>query len=187
MKTILDIGCNNLAGYQLLKTIELIEEKDIKIFVEANPECWNDLERDIQYIKNSFLIKKGVDIKTKEVTLITRADENKCIGATIMGEQFMNDSLQRWGINVNKFNRYNITTTTILDIIQEFKIVTDKCILKLDAEGVEYSVLKQILDNNINFAKIYCEFHVHNEKDLLKKQYLIDNFKIKNQQIIEWH
>lgn len=187
MKTILDIGSNNLAGFKHLNTIESIQDEDVKIFVEANPECWNDLEKEIQYIKNAFLVKKGLDIKIRKTVLMTRDDVNKCIGATIMGEQFINDSLHRWGIKVDKFKHYDIDTTTIFDLIKEFNIVTDKCILKLDAEGVEYSVLKQILDNNISFAKIYCEFHVHNEKDALKKQYLLDNFKLKKQQIIEWH
>lgn len=187
MKTILDIGCNNLAGFNLLKEFETIEDEDIKIFVEANPECWEDLDKDIKSIKNSFLIKKGLDITCKEAVLITRADENKCIGATIMGEQFMYDSLSRWNITVNEFNHYNITTTTILDIIEDYKIKTCDCILKLDAEGVEYNVLTQILDSDIKFSKIYCEFHVHNSRDEEQKQDIIKKFRDKGQEIIEWH
>jgi len=187
MKTILDIGCNDLAGFNLLKNFECINEEDVKIFVEANPECWPDLEEDIKSIKNSFLIKKGLDIEVKDTILMTRADENKCIGATVMGEHFMNDSLARWNIKVNEFNYYNIFTTTILDIIEEFQINTEECILKLDAEGVEYGVLNQILDNDINFKKIYCEFHVHNQNHEFLKLDLIKRFKNKNQEIIEWH
>lgn len=187
MKTILDIGCNNLAGFNFLKNYETINEEDIKIFVEANPECWPDLEEDIKSIKNSFLIKKGLDVEVKDVNLMTRADENKCIGATIMGERFMNDSLGRWNIKVNEFNYYNISTTTILNIIEDFKINTEECILKLDAEGVEYSVLNQILDNNIKFKKIYCEFHVHNQEHEAQKQHIIKSFQNLNQQIIEWN
>jgi FkbM family methyltransferase len=187
MKTILDIGCNDLAGFNFLKNFETINEEDRKIFVEANPECWPDLEEDIKSIKNSFLIKKGLDIEVKDATLMTRADENKCIGATIMGQQFMNDSLGRWNIKVDEFNYYNICTTTIFDIIEEFKINTEECILKLDAEGVEYGVLNQILNNDINFKKIYCEFHIHNESHDIQKQNIIKRFKNKNQEIIEWH
>jgi FkbM family methyltransferase len=187
MKTILDIGCNDLAGFNLLKNFECINEEDLKIFVEVNPECWEDLEKDIKSIKNSFLIKKGIDTEVKETTLITRADENKSTAATIMGEKFIHDSLNRWNIKVDKFNYYNIDTTTILNIIEEFQINTEECVLKFDAEGVEYQVLNQILDNDIKFKKIYCEFHIHDEKDYLEKENIIEKFRNKNQEIIEWH
>lgn len=187
MKTILDIGCNNLAGFNFLKNFESINEEDTKIFVEANPECWADLEEDIKSIKNSFLIKKAIDVEVKETRLITRADENKCIGATIMGKEFMVDSLERWNITVDEFNYYDISATTISNIIEQFKIDTEDCILKLDAEGVEYNVLNQILDNNIKFKKIYCEFHVHNQDDEAKKRDIIKKLLNKNQEIVEWH
>lgn len=187
MKTILDIGCNKLDGFNLLKNLEEINDEDLKVFVEANPECWLDLEKDIQSMENSFLIKKGLDVEIKDTTLITRADEDKCIGATIMGETFMNESLGRWNIKVDKFNYYTISTTTILNIIEDFKIDTKECILKLDAEGVEYNVLNQILDNNIQFKKIYCEFHVHNHDHEIQKQDIIKRLQNKNQEIIEWH
>jgi len=187
MKTILDIGCNNLDGFKLLKTQETINDEDVKIFVEANPECWIDLERDIKSIENSFLIKKAVDTEVKTTTLITRNDKIKDIGATIMGEKFLTDSLGRFNIKIDKYNHYNIETTTIIDIINDFKINTEECILKFDAEGVEYAVLKQILENNIIFKKIYCEFHVHNQQDENKRQNIINSFKEKNQEIVEWH
>lgn len=187
MKTILDIGCNNLAGFKLLKTFENIQNEDLKIFVEANPECWPDLEEDLKSIENSFLVKKGLDVQIKEVSLMTRADEHKSVAATIMGKDFMNDSLGRWNIKVEDFNYYTISTITILDIIKQFNINTDECILKFDAEGVEYAVLNQILDNDIRFKKIYCEFHVHNQNHQIQKDFIIRRFINKNQRIVEWH
>lgn len=187
MKTILDIGCNNLDGFNLLKTYEVVEDIDVKIFVEANPECWPDLEKHIKCIKNSFLIKKAIDVEIKKTKLITRFDKNKDIGATIMGERFLANSLARWNIKVDKYNEYNVDTTTIIDIINDFKIDSRECILKFDAEGAEYGVLNQILNHNIVFKKIYCEFHIHSQEDEIQKQKLIKNFENNNQKIIEWH
>lgn len=187
MKTILDIGCNNLDGYKTLKSYETIDEEDVKIFVEANPECWSDLERDIKYIKNSFLIKKAIDIEKRKVKLLTRSDKLKDVAATIMGEEFLLDSLNRWHIKINNYHSYDIETISIIDIIEEYKIDTSNCILKFDAEGVEYKVLNQILQNNIIFKKIYCEFHVHSEEDEIEKEAIIKKFKKLKQEVIEWH
>lgn len=187
MKTILDIGANNLEGFDLLKKIEAVKNEDKKIFVEANPECWLDLENYIKFIPNSSLIKKALDTDVKTTTLVTRADKNKDIGATIMGKKFLTDGLKRWNMSVDEYNYYDVETTTILNIIEDFKIDTEECIFKLDAEGVEYGVLNQILENNILFKKIYCEFHVFNEESNVKRENIIKAFKSKNQEIIEWH
>lgn len=187
MRTILDIGANNLDGFKLLSKIESIEDQDIKIFVEANPECWPLIESEICFIKNSCLLKKAVNKENGKATLVTRSDKKNDVAATIIGEKFLNDSLNRWGIKVNQYNRYEIETITILDIIRNKKIDTKKCILKLDAEGVEYVVLNQIMENDIEFEKIYCEFHIHDKQHELKKIKIINKMREKNQILIEWH
>lgn len=185
MKTLLDVGCNDLAGFKLLCKIESISPEVQKIFVEANPECWDDLDRDLANVPNSFLIKKGVSMHGQDTTLITREDENKCTGSTIMGEQFFKDSLGRWGIQaIPKY--YTIQTITLEDIISQFNIDTKQCILKLDAEGIEYDVLSMIIDKNIAFKKIYCEFHVHNLNDQSRKNEIIKKLKTMTE-VIEWH
>ena len=97
-------------------------------------------------------------------------------------------------LNTNQINDSNIIhnitkgrsawTYSKSNEIKEFKIKTEECILKLDAEGVEYDVLNQILDNDIKFKKIYCEFHVHDENHYIEKQNIIKRFQNKNQDII---
>ncbi len=185
MKTLLDIGCNDLAGFRLLSTIENIENDTQKIFVEANPECWDDLEKDLMSVPNSTLVRRAVSMDGKDTVLITRDDEKKCTGSTIMGEQFFKDSLGRWGIKaIPKY--YSIQTTTLDDIIAKYNIDTKECILKLDAEGIEYDLLTYIIEKGIIFKKIYCEFHVHNNEDQLRKNSIVEQLK-KITTVLDWH
>ena len=186
MTTILDIGCNDLAGYRLLNKYEHITDDNRKIFVEVNPECWTDLHEALKDIPNSTLIERGVSMNGEDATLVTRADELKCTGATIMGDDFFRDSLNRWGI-VAESNYYQIKTTTLENIIKDYSIDTNDCILKLDAEGIEYDLLRWIIDSNIKFKKIYCEFHVHNADDQARKSLLLNDLNAGGYIVIEWH
>ena len=186
MKTLLDIGCNDLAGFRLLSSIESISEDTRKIFVEPNPECWDDLDKDLTQIPNSTLIKKAVSFDGKDVTLVTRKDELKCTGATIMGDKFFTDSLNRWNIKAEP-NYYTVPSITLENLIKEHSIYTPECVLKLDAEGIEYELLRNILNSGILFKKIYCEFHVHNEEDQHKKTQIIHELMTRNYDIQEWH
>jgi FkbM family methyltransferase len=185
MKTLLDIGCNDLAGFRLLSTMESLQDRR-KIFVEANPECWDDLEKDLGLVTDASLIKKAVSFDNNPVSLVTRKDEKKCTGATIMGDEFFKDSLGRWGI-VAESVYHTVPAITLSQIIAENEIYTPECILKLDAEGIEYNLLEWIFGQGILFEKIYCEFHVHNSTDQSKKDQLIGKLKSRNYQIFEWH
>lgn len=187
MNTLLDVGCNNLDGFRLLSRIEPIIKDCRKIFVEANPECWEDLTEDIKQISNSFLIKKAVADRVGEMTLATRPDETKCTGATIMGDSFLRDSLNRWDIRVPNFKYYTVPTTTIREIISEYNIDPHESIFKLDAEGIEYHLLQSLIDENIIFKKIYCEFHVHNHDDQNNKHVIIGKLQSMGCDISEWH
>jgi FkbM family methyltransferase len=186
MRLIIDIGCNVLEGFNKLKNIENISDSDYKIFVEANPECWEFLEQATAHIPNSTLIKKALYTDERELELITRADKRADTAATVLGREFIDASLNRWNIKVNDFNTYNITTVSISTLLKLHDIKFDSIILKLDAEGVEYDVLNQILNEHIPLNKIYCEFHVHSQEDGIKRQELLSSFSNRNIQVFNW-
>jgi FkbM family methyltransferase len=185
MKVYIDIGTNLMQGFRQISQIENINDDWKKVFIEPNPECWPDIENSIKYLKNSFFYKNAVSSENKVVTLITRSDNEKDMAATIMGESYLKDSLSRWSIYVDKFNRYEVETITMDDIFREINS-DDYVILKIDAEGVEYEILEDILDKSFNIKKLYCEFHVHCVEDSIKKNELIDKIS-KKVQFIEWH
>lgn len=187
MKLIIDVGCNKLQGFIKLESLENITNEDQKIFVEANPECWDFLEKNISSIPNSLFIKKALDTQTREVQLTTRADNKTDMAATILGQEFIEKSLNRWNIKVKDYQQYTISTVTLKELLslhQNSKY--DSIILKLDIEGMEYSVIQQILDDNINVDKIYCEFHIHTPEENSLKAKLIEGLKDKGIQILDW-
>jgi FkbM family methyltransferase len=187
MTTLLDIGCNTLGGYEHLQQYENITGSDIrKIFIEPNPECWAEIEQRLASIPKATLVKKAISSTEGTVELITRADVTADIAATIIGKDYLEASLAKCNMFVNDFNRYKIESITIKKIIDEFNIIPGDTILKLDAEGVEYDILSDIIRNNINFKKIYCEFHIHNDVDMSKKISLLKEFADRNLNIIDW-
>jgi len=187
MITLLDIGCNILDGYKHLQQYEDITDDNVrKIFVEPNPECWLEIEQLLISIPNAKLVKKAVSSTGGTVELITRADVAADIAATIIGRDYLEASLAKCNMAVKKFNRYKIESITIDKIIEEFNIIPENTILKLDVEGVEYDILSDIIRYNINFKKIYCEFHIHNEIDMSKKTTLLNQFAKRNLNIIDW-
>jgi len=187
MNTLLDLGCNTLGGYEHLQKYEDISGDEIKkIFVEANPECWSEIENKIKHIANATLVKKAISLHDGGVELITRSDVSSDIGATILGENYLRSSLSKCNMHVDKFNTYKIESTTIEKIVREFDIVPENTILKMDIEGVEYNILDDIILNDLRFKKIYCEFHTHVESDYTRKINILNQFAQKGITVIDW-
>ena len=91
---------------------------------------------------------------------------------SIMGETFYDASLNRWGLENKIKKRYQIPVVSLASVIESNKIDPRYCILKLDVEGMEYEVLKYVVESNITFHKIYCEFHLFDaEHEALKKMF----------------
>ena len=187
MRTLLDIGCNTLGGYEHLQQYEDIAGDNIrKIFIEPNPECWPIVEQKLTSISNAVLVKKAVSVSEGEVELITRSDVAADIAATILGKSYLETSLASCNMFVDNYNRYKIESISVKKIVEEFNIIPKNTILKLDAEGVEYDVLDEILAYNFMFDKIYCEFHIHNNHDIEKKESLIKQFESRGINIVDW-
>jgi FkbM family methyltransferase len=186
MKLIIDVGCNVLEGFKKLNLQENITDNDRKIFVEANPECWDYLEMMVPSISNARLIKRALDIKKRKVQLITRADKRADVAATILGETFLLDSLRRWNIEINEYNSYEVETITLSDIINEEKKDCEKIVLKLDAEGIEYDVIRQIIEEDIPIDVIFCEFHIHNDHQNQVHTDLVEKLNQKNIKFSYW-
>jgi len=185
MKIYIDIGTNLMQGFREISKIENIDKDWIKIFIEPNPECWEDIEENILYLENSLFHKKAISSENKKATLITRSDNKKDMAATILGEDYLKKSLSKWGINLDSFNKYDIDTITLDEIFKNISL-NDYVIIKLDAEGVEYEILENILEKSFNIQKIYCEFHVYSPDDINKKNELISKISSKIK-FIEWH
>jgi FkbM family methyltransferase len=186
MQLIIDAGCNLLSGYRKLTSLESISAEDRKIFLEANPECWDLLDKYIAEIPNSKLFKKALDTEVRAVELITRADECSDTAATILGQKFIEQSLNRWNIKVDSYNTYRVETITLERIIAQEGRGFDSVILKLDAEGIEYQVLPQILELKLPINKVYCEFHVHSQEDEQKRLNILHAAQRHGLEILPW-
>jgi FkbM family methyltransferase len=164
MKMLIDAGANRLLGFEKLKMLESITTDTIKIFIEPNPECWSHIEQNLASIGRASLIKAALGDKEDMAMLVTSGTYEADTGATVMGEEFYDASLMRWGLK-NELKKYHPTCiTTIASIIKTHSIDPRECVLKLDIEGAEYVVIQDIINNKMTFQKIYCEFHLFDAK-----------------------
>lgn len=185
MKNYIDIGCNVLGGYNHLTKLEDFSKIEKMIFVEPNPECWGFLEENLP--ESSILLKNALSVKIEEVELITRADQLACVGATIMGQEYYDFNLHKHNLHVDSYNKYKVLTTTIDHILKQYDISPEYTLIKIDAEGIEYDVLEDILNKHIKFGKIYCEFHIQSSIDNERKNGIIENMNKIGTPIIEWY
>lgn len=184
MKNYLDIGCNILDGYNCMRGVEDFSSIQKMVFVEPNPECWDYLDATLQ---EATVIKKAVSTKVETVELITREDQLRCIGATIKGQDYYESNLRKHNIYVSGYNKYSVEATTIENILKECDLDPKETLLKLDAEGVEYDVLEDLISKKIIFGKIYCEFHLLTPQDHIRRQDIISNFLSLGCTVIDWH
>jgi FkbM family methyltransferase len=185
MRNYIDIGCNVLGGYNHLNRLEDFSNFEKLIFVEPNPECWEFLETNLPI--KSKLLRNALSTKVEEVELITRADQLACVGATILGQEYYDFNLHKHNLHVDKYNKYKITTTTLENILVECDIIPEHTLLKIDAEGVEYDVLEDVINKQLRFGKIYCEFHIQKNVDIERKADIIRKMNKLGTTLVEWY
>lgn len=187
MRLIIDAGCNLLEGYNKLKIFESITDEDRKVFIEANPECWSYLDEYTAGIPNSRLYKNALATEIKNVELVTRSEHSANTAATILGKDFLDQSLMRWNMRAEGYTTYSVETTTLFKVIVENTDASiDNIILKLDVEGMEYEILNHLLNSDCPIKKIYCEFHVHCLDDERSKQALLSLAASKGVSMLPW-
>lgn len=185
MKTYIDVGTNSMGGFDILNRELSIDDSWYKVFVEPNPECHEFIEKNISNYKNVRFYKAAASNKNGKIELITRNDMSGDSAATIMGLKFITDSIGSVNQKNPAYNKYIVDEIDFNDILKE--IESDELYIKLDCEGKEYDILNNL--NEIYFdkiKKIYVEFHAHDEKMRNERDLIIEEFRKKNIEILNW-
>jgi len=183
----IDIGTNLMQGFKQISSLNGIDENWLKIFVEPNPECWEYIDAHTINVGDFVFYKNAMNTIPGTVNLVTRPDIKSDLAATIMGKDYLDTMLAKFGISINDHKHYEIEAITWDNILSNVNS-GDNVIIKIDAEGIEYEILNQLLDRNIDFniVKVYCEFHVLNNEHKLRKEELLARWP-KNIELINWH
>lgn len=154
-KVFFDIGTNNFQGYNELSSMLKINEDWHKVFVEPNPNFWNN-QTWLDYlnsIKNSHLYRGALcgdcNQKTSELMFIEGFNDLDQ-GASIYNDVWISNNRVTKTINVETF-----CFDKISENYKDFE-----WFIKMDCENCEYFCLKNIiLNHHKNIKFIICEFH----------------------------
>lgn len=184
-KCLLDIGTNSFGGYRKLKELLHIDDSWEKIFIEPNPEHYENIMRTIKDIPNSKYLEVAIAPENKEYELLTRDDMEGDSAATIMGEEFITNSIG----SVNQANpsylSFKVQGMKIEDILKD--ITADEIYLKIDAEGIEYDLLENFPEQYLpRIKKIFVEFHAHDDKMRARAHIIIQYYKSLGVELLNW-
>jgi FkbM family methyltransferase len=179
-KVIIDIGSNKLGGYRKLVDILGITDEWLKVFIEPNPENYEYLNKEIEFIPNSTLIKKAVNSNGNSVVLTTRNDREGDIAATIFGQKYLDETLKKYGQSVNGYTTYEVEGITIEQILKPY--YGKDIYLKIDCEGAEYEILLNFPQKYMPFIKrMFVEFHGG-----IDNKWITDQFENNGITVEEW-
>ena len=143
----IDLGAN--IGYWSLYFSQLKLAKQI-ISIEPNPECYRILEQNvlINNLKNVVIVNKaiGTESDSSEVNFYVPSKKGGHAGGSLL--KFSNNS--------NMFKVKTISVKDCLSLIDNPDLIT---LYKIDVEGFEKEVLKQIKAQDTNNNKIIYEDH----------------------------
>lgn len=184
-KCILDIGTNDMKGYETLVPILGIDDSWFKIFVEPNPEDYAVIEKKMKVIPNSIFYKRCLCDDNEIHTLLTRDDIYMDTAATIMGLDFINTSIGSVNQALPSYNSFEVQGITAREIIS--KIEQDEIYIKCDAEGIEYEFLENFPFEYLPKIKaIYVEFHAHNPQMRDRRDTIISYYNSLGVQLLNW-
>lgn len=139
------------AGEDISFEEALLKHKNVKIIeVDPTEKSHRFLEKKMDEIQNIELIKRAIETTDKnKITLHKNKNPNH-----------VSESIFDGHMSVNSLEKYDVDTISITELIKEY----NPSYIKIDIEGSEYNVYKELLGVN----QISIEFHHHciNSKSL---------------------
>jgi len=144
----LDCGAND--GCSAIKFLLTHPEFEVVSF-EPNPELW-----DYHIGLPTYLSKSAVGAKDGLVTLLV--DTIDADGSSLLAEKEIDNTGKR---SNDELPSITVPCINLSELIRELRPHFDMIALKLDVEGMEYSILEgMIADGTLPMIdEIYCEFH----------------------------
>lgn len=184
-KCLLDIGTNTFGGYRKLIEILHIDDSWLKIFVEPNPEHYENIMRTIKDIPNSKYLEVAIAPENKEYELLTRDDMGGDSAATIMGKEFITNSIGSVNQKYPSYLSFKVKGMTIDNILKD--IEADEIYIKIDGEGCEYDLLETFPKEYLpKVKKIYVEFHAHTDQMRGRAHEIIQYYKSLGIELLNW-
>ena len=177
---IIDIGAN--VGDWTKLILPKKSKKTKIIVVEPQVKCLEKLKILQRRYKNIYILNRAISEKNKFLDIYFETP-----GSQLASIIQSNNILSRWKKNSKKrVLREKVKSITINNLYKKFKIKKKhKVFLKIDVEGIEEKVLKNLLNSNINFQEIMFEFNPQNYqstfnlfKNLKKKKFKFKLFKL---------
>lgn len=177
---IIDIGAN--VGDWTKLILPKKSKKTKIIVVEPQIKCLEKLKILQRRYKNIYILNNAISEKNKFLDIYFETP-----GSQLASIIQSNNILSRWKKNSKKrVLREKVKSITINNLYKKFKIKKKhKVFLKIDVEGIEEKVLKNLLNSNINFQEIMFEFNPQNYqstfnlfKNLKKKKFKFKLFKL---------
>ena len=177
---IIDIGAN--VGDWTKLILPKKSKKTKIIVVEPQIKCLEKLKILQRRYKNIYILNNAISEKNKFLDIYFETP-----GSQLASIIQSNNILSRWKKNSKKrVLREKVKSITINNLYKKFKIKKKhKVFLKIDVEGIEEKVLKNLLNSNINFQEIMFEFNPQNYqstfnlfKNLKKKKFKFKFFKL---------
>ena len=175
-----DIGAN--VGDWTKLILPKKSKKTKIIVVEPQIKCLEKLKILQRRYKNIYILNNAISEKNKFLDIYFETP-----GSQLASIIQSNNILSRWKKNSKKrVLREKVKSITINNLYKKFKIKKKhKVFLKIDVEGIEEKVLKNLLNSNINFQEIMFEFNPQNYqstfnlfKNLKKKKFKFKLFKL---------
>ena len=129
-------------------------------FVEPNPQSYKMLKK-----KYRFKLKKFIKATFYNFGISNTDGVSIFYSPSVSSALFTlkKDNLDKFNLQNEKINELEINTYTIETLLNKKKFINNYYdIIKIDAEGFDYEIVKQIIDNNINFKSLMIELDLTN-------------------------
>lgn len=135
------------------------------ICYEPHPKAYKYLIEKFRSKKNITIFNKAVTNKTGHENLYLHPFENEDSGADKFSQSA---SLYSTKFNVSASNFVRVESVDIKEILDDFNYID--CI-KINAEGVEFLILPDLIASHGKIKKVFCSFH-HEKISNLNSVYL---------------
>jgi len=124
-------------------------------FIEPNPESYKILKK-----KYRFKLKRFIKATFYNFGIGSKDGVSTFYSPSVSTALFTlkKENLDKFNLQNENINELEINTYTIATLLNEKKFINNYYdIIKIDAEGFDYEIATQIIDNNINFKSLMIE------------------------------